>query len=144
MNWETYFQTGITLYDKGYYMRNKEDVLSIVNALKYFIQANKLIEEDNLCKPKTLRCIASCNYKIGNPVFAYRIAYKAKRSVQKAIQNSILGGISGEMIGEQRIDELIQEIQQNFKQEIKNCDITNLDFDENYLDLSKVNKYLNG
>ena len=46
------------------------------------------------------------------------------------------------MIGEQRIDELIEAIMQNHQQEIRNCDITNDNFDENYLDLSKINNYL--
>jgi hypothetical protein len=58
------------------------------------------------------------------------------------MQNSIFGGITGDMVGEQRIDELIGAIEQNYKHEICNCDITNDNFDENYLDLAKVNKYL--
>ena len=142
MNWETYFQAGNSLYDKGFYLRDKEDLLSIINALKNYIQANKLLKKDDIRKPKTLCYIASCNYKIGNIVAAYQIAYRAKRSIRSSIQNSILGGITGNMIGEQRIDELIQAIEQNFKKEISKCDITNDNFDENYLDLSRASKHL--
>jgi hypothetical protein len=54
MDFDFYFNKGIALYDKGFYLKNREDILSIIEALKNFIAANKL--NNNLyAKPKVLR-----------------------------------------------------------------------------------------
>lgn len=143
MEHEYYYDQGVKLYDQGFFLKNKDDLHSIINALEHFIKANKMLEENDMLKPKTLCFIASCNYKIGNIDIAYRIAKKAKKSIPIVIRNiRYLSGVSGEMIGEKRIDELIGAIEENFQEALSDFDFENDSIDENNIDLKIVSKYI--
>ena len=140
MEHEFYYDEGVKLYDQGFYLKNTEDIQAIVNALDYFIKTNKLLNDADILKPKTLCYIALCNYKIGNIDIAYHIAMKAKNYIIKVINNDPFSGISIEMIGELQIDDLINTIKEKFQDSI--VDFENENINENLVDLNKISKYL--
>jgi hypothetical protein len=103
---------------------------------------NELLENNSLLKPKTLCYIALCNYKIGNIETSYLIANKAKRIIPNILKNSLIQGVSGEMIGLEKINELIDTLEDKFHKTVSVLNPLDDSFDENQMNLKKVEKYL--
>lgn len=126
---------------QGQQLLDKQDAISVKNALEHFKKANEIIEDEDVRKPITLYHLALGNYNIGQIEQSYRIAYKAKRSIDTAIENSMLSmNNMRQMLGESDIDALIQYIDENFPQVAFQIDTDYDDFDENVLDFSRLNQ----
>lgn len=126
---------------QGQQLLDKQDAVSVKKALEHFRQANEMIEDEDIGKPKTLYHLALGNYVIGQIEQSYRIAHKAKRSIDIAIENSMFSmNNMRQMLGETDIDALIQHIDEKFPQVTFQVDTDDDDFDENELDFSRLNQ----
>jgi len=118
----------------------KKDADSIKKALEYFKKANEIIQINDLSKPRALYNLGLGNYLAGNTVMAYKLLNKASRSLEPAINNSSLRMDNmSKMLGEDDINNLINYIETNFSELLLFTDSFDDDFDENELDLSKIN-----
>jgi len=126
---------------QGQKLLEKQDAISIKKALEHFRKANEMTEEGNIGKPKTLYHLALGNYIIGQIERSYKIAHKAKRSIDIAIENSMISmNNMRNMLGEDDIDALINHIEDKFSELVLFTDTDDDEFDENDLDLSRLNQ----
>jgi len=143
-NVDDLLEQGCALFDKGFYLKDKEDIQSMVKSFELFVEANKLIdsiEEYSILKPKVLGFIALCNFKMGNMDSAYKIARKGKLLVLEVLNNCPFTGFSGAQIGEKKLDELIYNIEHKYFNQV---DKENLDapINENIINLKNVKSIL--
>ena len=144
MDADAHYDKALELYDDGFYLKDIDDIKSIIKALEHFTKANKVLEKYSILRPKTLCYIALCNYKIDNIEAAYQIAHKAKAITPLVVQKiRYISGVTEETIGMVMIDNLIQTIEEGFYERIKNVEIDIYSIDENHIDLTAVSKYIN-
>ena len=143
-NVDDLLEQGCALFDKGFYLKDKEDIQSMVKSFELFVEANKLIdsiEEYSILKPKVLGFIALCNFKMGNMDSAYKIARKGKLLIPVVLNNCPFTGFSGAHIGEKKLDEIIYNIEHKYFNQV---DKENLGapINENIINLKNVKSIL--
>lgn len=127
------------LYKDNSNVKTKEQAQNIIEALKLFVECNKLNNKDKdgncLLKPKILMFIALCNYKIGNISQAYYVAQKAYKAIDEAEEDCPFEGVPRSAFGEDTIKELIQIIECEHLDSVDK-NMCAEDIDENSIDTS--------
>jgi len=132
---EALMERATKIYNAHSSVQSIDDAYSIIEALKLFVKANELDNNENstsMFKPKILMFIALCNYTINNINTAYCIAKKALGIIDVVIDNSAFSGLSKSMFGGDTLEELIDTIETNYPENIEDNNYENVD--ENIID----------
>lgn len=145
---ENLMNKGLAIINENNRLKNNEEVYSIVEALKLFVELNKIVDckkeesgKTSAWKPKALLYIALCNYMIGNFQHAYSCARKGLIAIDDAINDSYFTGIPRNHYGEKDLLDLIDLIESEHKDEhLRKEEIA--DVDVNFIDTNKIDLIL--
>lgn len=143
-NEEHLMDKGLAIVNKNSKSNDNESLHSIVEALKLFIEVNKIVDskkEDtgktSPWKPKVLLYIGLCNYLIGNYDYAHCAAQKGLEAIDEAINDSYFTGIPRSHYGEKDLLDLIEYVESQHSEEaMVNGEYP--DVDENCIDTTKL------
>lgn len=134
-----YMEKAVALFKANRQMRTPENGKAIIEALKLFVEANKLVDKEieqegrvPALKPKVLMFISWCNWLIGNIIPSYVIAHYGLRAVKQAMDDSMFTGFTPEHYGADNMHAIIADIKKNFKRPLPE-DIDELGIDENVI-----------
>mgnify|MGYP004444256079 CR=1 FL=1 len=115
---------GVEILHDNMEIKTSENAYAIVEALKIFIELNKLLEFEkeqggrtSAWKPQVLLNIATCNFLIGNYDYAHYAAEQGLIAIDDAINDAVFMGISRSSYGEDDLMGIINVIENRYKDE---------------------------